>query len=304
VHESFLRHARWRYLKASGALCAVAIVLYLWHDPLDGPNGGTWLGYTLGTLGALLIVWLAWLGVRKRQYASNLGTVRGWVSAHVYLGLALLVIATLHTGFQFGLNLHTLAYLLMVLVIASGIVGIVVYTRYPRLITDHRAQATREAWVDEVLDLNERAIQLADQISPDVHRFVLRGAEQVPLGGTWREQLLGVRGDGGLAEMDALTEILRKKLTASGAERAAVADAEQIIHFTDSRIMMSERDPAVERLKQLLELLTRRNDLASRVNHDVYMHARLQIWLYLHVPLTGALIAALGAHIVAVFLYR
>ena len=67
MHESFLRHERWRYLKAALALCALTIAVYLWHDPLDGPNGGTWLGYTLGTLGALLIVWLAWLGVRKRR---------------------------------------------------------------------------------------------------------------------------------------------------------------------------------------------------------------------------------------------
>jgi hypothetical protein len=304
VHESFLRHERWRYLKAAVALCALAIAVYLWHDPLDGPNGGTWLGYALGTLGALLIVWLAWLGVRKRRYASNLGTVKGWVSGHVYFGSALLVIATLHTGFQFGWNLHTLAYALMVLVVASGVWGVVAYARYPRLITDHRAQATREAWIEDVLDLNERAIQLADQISPDVHRFVLRGAERVHLGGSWREQLLGVRGDGGKGEMQALTEILRKKLTATGAERAAVADAEQIILLTDEKIMMSERDPAIERLKQLLELLTRRNDLAGRVNQDVQMHARLQIWLYLHVPLTAALLAALTAHVVAVFLYR
>jgi hypothetical protein len=303
VHESFLRHERWRYLKAAAALCALAIAAYLWHEPLDGPNGGTWLGYTLGTLGALMIAWLSWLGVRKRQYASNLGSVRGWVSAHVYFGLALLVIATLHTGFQFGWNLHTLAYALMVLVIASGVAGIVLYTRYPRLITDHRAQATREAWIEDVLDLNERAIQLADQISPDVHRFVLRGAEQVPLGGGWREQLVGPRGDGGMAEMRALTEILRKKLTATGAERSAAADTEQVILLTDEKIMLSERDPAIERLKQLLELLTRRNDLARRVNEDVRMHARLQIWLYLHVPLTGALLAALAAHIVVVFLY-
>ncbi len=304
MHESFLRHQRWRYLKAAAGLCALAIAVYLWHAPLDGPNGGTWLGYALGTLGALMIVWLAWLGVRKRQYASNLGTVRGWVSAHVYFGLALLLIATLHTGFQFGWNLHTLAYALMVLVIASGVVGIVVYTRYPRLITDHRSQATREAWVEDVMDLNEQAIQLADRISPDVHRFVLRGAERVHLGGSWREQLTGVRGDAGAAEMQALTEILRKKLTATGAERAAVQDAEQIILLTDEKIMMTERDPAVERLKQLLELLTRRNDLAARVNQDVRYHARLQIWLYFHVPLTAALLAALAAHIVAVFLYR
>lgn len=304
MHESFLRHRRWRYLKGATALCVAALAVYWWHEPLDGPNGGTWLGYTLGTIGALMIVWLAWLGVRKRQYASNLGTVRGWVSAHVYFGLALLLIATLHTGFQFGWNLHTLAYALMVLVIISGVVGIVSYTRYPRLITDHRSQATREAWIEEVLELNERAIQLADKISPDVHRFVLRGAERVRLGGTWQEQLTGPRGDAGAAEMQALTEILRKKLTATGAERAAATDAEQVILLTDEKIMLSERDPAVERLKQLLELLTRRNDLASRVNQDVRMHARLQIWLYFHVPLTAALLAALAAHIIAVFLYR
>ena len=304
MHESFLRHARWRYLKAAAALCVVASAMYLWHDPLDGPNGGTWLGYTLGTLGALLIVWLAWLGVRKRQYASNLGSVKGWASAHVYLGLALLVIATLHTGFQFGLNLHTLAYVLMVLVIASGMWGIAVYTRYPRMITDHRSEATRESWLADVLELNERAIQLADQISPDVHRFVLRSAERLRLGGSWREQLFERQGSTSGTELGALTEILRKKLTASEAERAAVADAEQVILLTDEKIMMSERDPAIERLKQLLELLTRRNDLAARVNRDVQMHARLQVWLYLHVPLTAALLAALTAHIVAVFLYR
>ena len=303
MHESFLRHHCWRYLKVAAVLCALCLVLYVWHDPLDGPNGGTWLGYTLGTLGAGMIVWLSWLGVRKRQYASNVGTVRGWVSAHVYLGLALLLVATLHTGFQFGLNLHTLAYVLMVLVIASGVFGVVVYSRYPRLITDHRAQATRQAWLEELLELNERSIQLADQVSPDVHRFVLRSAERLRLGGSWREQLLGTI-ESGRAELQALAQILRKKLASSGAERAAVADAEQVIVLTDSRIMMSERDPAVERLKTLLELLTRRNELAARINRDVQMHARLQFWLYLHVPLTGALLAALTAHIVAVFLYR
>lgn len=299
MHESFLRHRRWLYLKAAAGLCAVAIALYAWHEPLDGANSGTWLGYTLGTLGALMIVWLAWLGARKRQYASNLGTVKGWVSAHVYFGLALLLVATLHTGFQFGANLHTLAYALMVLVIASGVYGVVAYVRYPQVITDNRAQATRQAWLDEVLELNERAIGLADAIGLEVHRLVLASAERLRIGGDWRQQLRDPRGGTG-DEVAQIGDILRRKL---GADAAARSEAAEEVIFLATQIIVSERDHSLERLKQLLELLTRRNELVQRLNRDVQAHARLQIWLYLHVPLTAALLAALAAHVVIVFLY-
>ena len=300
LHESFLRHREWLYLKVAVALCVVALALYAWHDPMDGANGGTWLGYGLGTLGAVLIVWLAWLGVRKRKYGSRLGTVKGWVSAHVYLGLSLLLIATLHTGFQFGLNLHTLAYVLMVLVIASGAYGLVAYARYPQVITSNRQQATREAWLDEILDLNERAIRLADEITPDVHRTVLHSAENLRIGGGWRDQLLRSRPDARGEELGKVGDFLRRKLGADQREDST----EQMIFLDTQQIVTMERDPQLERLKQLLELLTRRNELVDRVNRDVQAHARMQAWLYVHVPLTAALLAALAAHVVAVFLYR
>jgi hypothetical protein len=57
------------------------------------------------------------------------------------------------------------------------------------------------------------------------------------------------------------------------------------------------------RIQQLLDILGRRRDLVMRLNRDVMLHARLQIWLYVHVPLTFALLAALLAHVISVFLY-
>src|SRR5687767_11177766 len=144
MHQSFLSYRRKRYMWIALALCAAAIVAYALHEPRSTPNGGTWLGYTLGTVGAALIFWLTALGVRKRSYKSRLGTVQGWVSAHVYLGLALVVVVTLHTGFQFGWNIHTVAYLLMMLVIASGLVGINAYVRLPKEMSQNRAGLTRE----------------------------------------------------------------------------------------------------------------------------------------------------------------
>ena len=122
MRESLLSWRRQRYLKWALAVGALSILVYASQSSTDAqpPNGGTWQGYVLGTLGALLIVWLTFLGVRKRRYNSTSGTVQGWTSAHVYLGTVLLLVATLHCAAQFGMNVHTLAYVLMCLVVFSG----------------------------------------------------------------------------------------------------------------------------------------------------------------------------------------
>ena len=112
-----------RWLRAIDALSPFdSIAAYIWHRPPLAPNGGTSLGLALGTVAALLIVWLMLFGLRKRDYRSRLGTLRGWLSAHVYLGASLIVIGTLHTGFEFGWNVHTLAdvFMLSVPTIASS----------------------------------------------------------------------------------------------------------------------------------------------------------------------------------------
>ena len=65
-HYSILEYARFRWFKAAVVLSLLAGAAYLWHDPPLKPYGGTWLGYTLGTVGAVLILWLLYFGVRKR----------------------------------------------------------------------------------------------------------------------------------------------------------------------------------------------------------------------------------------------
>jgi ABC-type transport system involved in cytochrome bd biosynthesis fused ATPase/permease subunit len=50
-------------------------------------------------------------------------------------------------------------------------------------------------------------------------------------------------------------------------------------------------------------LLTRKAELLGRVRRDIQYKAMMDIWLFVHVPLTFALLAALVAHILSVFFY-
>jgi hypothetical protein len=306
VHEGYLVHARFRYLKLASLLCVLAVVAYWWHSPPGGPNGGTWLGYTLGTVGALIIIWLAWLGRRKRNYASRLGTVRGWLSAHVYLGLSLVTIATLHTGFHFGWNVHSLSYVLMLLVIGSGIYGIVVYARHPGLITANRDQGTREGWLAELDEINDQSLKLADSLDAEVHQVVVQSIDRIRIGGGLREQLFGPREPLRKAfervekELGMTTRFLASQV-AMRSPSALALDTSSTAAYMAGQLAGGNQDS--ENVQKLLDLIARRSDLTTRLNRDISLHAQMQIWLYVHVPLTFALLAALLAHILSVFIY-
>lgn len=274
-HESFLRHKRFRWLKISLFICLVAIVGYGLVDVQPRHNGGSWYGYVLGTIATLLILWLAMIGVRKRAITRGRWSLKAWTSAHVYLGLSLIVIATLHTGFQFGWNVHTLAYALMMLVIVSGIYGISVYATLPKRLSDSSAEFTRPQMLEAAEKL-DRQIQLAAQpLAVEETRIVQRSLNDDPFRGGLIARLSG-------------------KYPTSRTELARMALSDRI-------------EAAPEGQKQAIiaamKLLERKEAVLSRIRQQTRIRALLEVWLYVHVPVTFALIAALAAHIVSVFFY-
>ncbi len=274
-HQSLVAYANFRWLKITVALLAVTIGAYAWHRPTGAPNGGTWLGYTLGTIGTLIIVWLLWFGVRKRQYASTAGTLLGWLSAHVYLGTALIVIATLHAGFQVGWNVHTLAYMLMLAAIVSGFFGVYAYLRYPRVMTDNMGEDTLESLLIRIADLDRQARALALNLPDSVNQLVLAAAQGTRIGGSWLQQLSG-----------------RDRACPTNAAINGVQVVGKSLRGNEARIN-----------QQLYTVLLRKQELIARSRRDVAYKARLELWLFFHVPLSIALLAALTAHVVSVFFY-
>src|SRR3989338_2372561 len=135
--STVLEYKNYRYLKAASLLVLFAVMAYLFGQPATGDYGGSWLGYLFGILSTVIVIVLGLYGVRKRlapmraerRNLSNASTtsqnvqnrrkreanwwrfhgatLQGWLSAHIYMGASLIVLATLHAGFQFGWNIHT-----------------------------------------------------------------------------------------------------------------------------------------------------------------------------------------------------
>ena len=312
MHESLLEYAQHRYLKVAVLLCAISVALYLWHDPLSPPNGGTWLGYTLGGIGAALILWLMALGVRKRSYASSFGTVRGWTSAHVYLGLALLIVATLHSGFQFGWNVHTLCYVLMVVVILSGVVGVVGYLRYPQALSANRAGSKPDLLRLEIDDLDRRALRVAAEM-PRRFADVLRANREGTLLGGGAYAILGGRDRSaislpgfslpGLAPRGLARPTLARSAAGGVTRPTANADQSAVLAWLGSELAASTDGEITRRVGDLLSIVATRRNLLRRLRRDAQIRGWLEVWLYVHVPVTLALLGTLLAHVVSVFLY-
>ncbi|NNC99269.1 MAG: hypothetical protein HKN85_03715 [Gammaproteobacteria bacterium] len=293
MYQSITSFQRGRYLWVALGLSALSILAYWWHQPIGSPNGGTWLGYTLGTIGALLIVWLMLLGIRKRSYNSNLGTVQGWTSAHVYLGTALLLVATLHCGVQFGMNIHTLAYVLMVAVIASGFFGLYAYLHYPQVMTMNRAGDTLDDLLQQIRKIDERCIRDAD--SYELRSLVDSAVQGCDIGGNWWQQLRA---------KDSSTLTIPASIDRENADRVlSNANQARVINTLANRLAQLSGGHEAGVVQNLLASFAAKQVLLKRIRRDVQVRALMKIWLFVHVPLSLALLAALTVHIIVVFYY-
>ncbi len=279
LHESFWNYRSHRWLKLALLLLAASIlayIAYLGYRPQQGHGGGTLLGYSLGTLSLVLMLWLTWFGVRKRSYRAAGAPLRGWLSAHVYLGLTLVVLVPLHSGFELGVNLHGLAYLLVVLVVATGIFGVVMYAAVPERMTQNRPGEKLAGLFERVDDVDTECGTLARAMPDAVARAVARSVTETRVGGSLWSQLSG--SESGCATALALHAVAGQQASLEGVAR--------------------------DELRKLLELLDLKRALLRRIRRDLRLKRLLDVWLLVHVPLAVASLAAVAAHVFVVLYYR
>ena len=297
IQRNILRFRSGRYAWWAFGLTLFSAAVYATQGGQRRPGGGTWQGYLLGTIGALLIIWLTLLGLRKRQYNSQLGSLQGWTSAHVWLGLALVLVATLHCAGLFGWNVHTLAYALMCVVVVSGIVGLYVYLSTPRQLAENSGGCARAAMFEELFSLDRQGRELVRVCDPAVNQAVRSSIERTSIGGGVLRQLLAT--DRSLF----MNADLALSAESGGAPVSANVDQQAVMDFVARRVPQGAKRSEVANLQALLVVLSRRQAVLRRIRRDIQLQGLLRLWLYIHVPLTFALLAALVVHIVTTFMY-
>jgi hypothetical protein len=293
VHQSFLNFKGFRYGVAALILGLSAWLAYAFDAPRAPPSGGTILGYTLGTIAGVLVLYLSWYGVRRRSFRARVGSASGWLSAHVYLGMAVPLVATLHSGLQFGWNVHTITYVLLVLVVGTGGWGVYTYARYPNLMIRQRGTASRDEVYEQIRELDRRARKLAQPLDPGTRRLVEEAVRRTQLGGSiWAQ--LRARDDSAIV-VPGNTPLSARIV--SNRNQQVLIDKLAELHAT-------ARDRTLEsRLQELLDVASQKAVMVRRFQKDIQLQGLLQFWLYIHLPLCLGLLVALLAHVLSVFFY-
>ena len=264
--------------------CVVAIAFYAItaRAVLLKPYGGTWGGITLGVFAFLLMVFAALLGLRKRFLGLRIGRLHKWMRGHLWLGLLTVPMVLLHSGFQAG---GPLTYALLVLTLAvgvSGVIGAVLQHVLPSMLTREVPQETifeqiphiREQMRDE-----GQALVTAACAPPKAAKTVAApggvatatvtttaDASLLPLQTFWETQLAPF-----LLEYDGRSMLA----TSSGSEAA----------FRRLRTMLpAPVHTTLENLESLAEE-------ARQLRRQQMIHYWLHGWLFVHVPLSYAMLA-------------
>ena len=169
-----------------------------------------------------------------------------------------------------------LLFSLLVVVVLSGFVGVIFYTSVPRLITENRPGEKLDALLQQIADLDGECRMLVTELPDTLARAVGRAVDETRIGGGFVRQLSG-------RDPKCPT-------------RAALQATREVLTGLDGS--------QYETTLRLTEVLAHKSGLLDRVRRDLRLKALLDAWLYFHVPVSFALLAAVVVHVFVVFYYR
>jgi hypothetical protein len=158
--------------------------------------------------------------------------------------------------------------------------------------SQNRASLTLEQMWTELADLDQRCAKVAsrlpsvfsDAASSNRDRTRIGGSVWAVLTATDRSQVM-LPGGGGAAAIQANP------------------DQSRLLDWLGGELARSTDGDRTRMIGELVSIVSARRIVLKRLRRDAQIRGWLEIWLYVHVPLSLGLLGALIAHIVSVFFY-
>jgi hypothetical protein len=259
-------HRRWMLATAASTALALFAFFFL-RARTGGWQAGGALGLLFGAAAAGLLVFEALLALRKARPALRLGRASSWGRAHLWLGTLVLVFSLVHAGFRVRGTASVVLMVLLVIVSASGLVGLALQHLLPRMMTDRLPRETVYEQIPQLLEeLRKDAAELVKTASDEaLTRFYNEQVEPFlvgsPRGHKWLEPGYTNR-----------------------------------VFNQFSKRLPQQRQEALADLRDITE-----------ERAQLFVQERLQLWLHgwvlVHAPLSYALLILLGAHAVMALWY-
>lgn len=272
-----------RYL-ISGTFFAIVVAYLISRRGYYTP--GDDVGYYLGLVGGVMMLLLLTYPLRKYLHGlRNWGPVRHWFSIHMWLGVVGPVLVIAHSTFVLKSTNATVAFICMLFVAASGIVGRFIYVRIHRGLHGEK--------------LNFKELQTKAGFESDEMHSKLHFVPEV-------ENRLTQFQAYALAENLGFAKSALRLFTLGTRRRIMYAQC-----ATELKRVMRER-AQIRQWDQ--DKLQRRLGRATRLVHEFLVSVQkvsqfdvydrmFRMWHVAHVPLVYLLVLAAIAHVVAVHMY-
>jgi hypothetical protein len=320
--ENWPYHRPWCVATVLATAAAVAgyIAYGFGSGSWSPPGGGSPPGFAYGALGGGIIFFEMLLWPRKSLWRGwRLGRTKLWMTAHIWLGLLTLPLLLLHGGFHFSLSGSTLACVLMwllVLVVGSGVVGLVLQNIVPKLMLEQVPAETIYSQIGHILE----------QYRAEAQRLVeLTCGASSEAGG---DRTMAGEAAGSYVATGSVRQVgrLQGKVVQAGVQAGWVGGSESLLNFFRDQIDPYLRASSGTRLplgrtaqsRALFQLLKARlppaaHPVADRLEDlcdqrrqfdlQARMHFWLHSWLGAHVAMSVALTFLMFVHAVLALKY-
>jgi hypothetical protein len=285
---------------AAGASFFASLVGYVAYarSAPEGPRGGSGPGLAFGIAGTLLILFAALFGLRKRVPHWRVGRAAAWLKGHLWLGALSYPLIFFHAGFRYGGALTTVMMVCFSLVFLSGAFGLLLQQYLPRLMMRSLPQETVYEQIDHV----------RGQLWSEAEALVAGGGGAVPKAkstGAFQGRVVEARA--GVEAREGVDRAPLVRFLEGPMREFFEADAPRrsplwTLHarsglFRQLRLACA---PELHPVARDLEALC---DQRAQLEMQRRLHHWLHGWLFVHAPLSWALVVLTLFHAVMALRY-